>query len=85
MSLQAQLEHLTATGQTKELIGKADLYVPSTPNSLYVPLHARRVLGHDNVWFSQAGARLRPAAAPLATVGCRAARMLTFTRMRGLG
>lgn len=58
LSLQQQLEHLVASGQYNELIGDADIYVPSTPNSLYVPLHVRRVLGHDNVWFSQAGARL---------------------------
>lgn len=53
-----QLEHLQQSGQYDKLIGGADIYVPSTPNSLYVPLRARRALGHDNVWFSQAGARL---------------------------
>jgi hypothetical protein len=58
LSLEQQLRHLQASGQYDELIGGADIYVPSTPNSLYVPLHVRRVLGHDNVWFSQAGARL---------------------------
>lgn len=58
LSLEQQLSHLQATGQYDELIGGADIYVPSTPNSLYVPLYIRRVLGHDNVWFSQAGARL---------------------------
>lgn len=57
LSLEQQLQHLQASGQYDELIGGADIYVPSTPNSLYVPLHVRRVLGHDNVWFSQAGAR----------------------------
>jgi hypothetical protein len=56
LSLEQQLNHLRATGQYDELIGGTDVYVPSTPNSLYVPLHVRRVLGHDNVWFSQAGA-----------------------------
>lgn len=56
-SLEQQLEYLWVSGQYDELIGGADIYVPSTPNSLYVPLHVRRVLGHDNVWFSQAGAR----------------------------
>jgi hypothetical protein len=58
LSLEQQLVFLKETGQYDELIGGADIYVPSTPNSLYVPLHVRRVLGHDNVWFSQAGARL---------------------------
>lgn len=58
LSLEQQLVHLRESGQYDELIGGADIYVPSTPNSLYVPLHVRRVLGHDNVWFSQAGARL---------------------------
>ncbi len=58
LSLEQQLNHLQESGQYDELIGGADIYVPSTPNSLYVPLHVRRVLGHDNVWFSQAGARL---------------------------
>lgn len=56
LSLEQQLQHLQGSGQYDELIGGADIYVPSTPNSLYVPLHVRRVLGHDNVWFSQAGA-----------------------------
>lgn len=58
LSLEQQLQHLQASGQYDELVGNMDIYVPSTPNSLYVPLHVRRVLGHDNVWFSQAGARL---------------------------
>lgn len=58
LSLEQQLRYLQASGQYDELIGGEDIYVPSTPNSLYVPLHVRRVLGHDNVWFSQAGARL---------------------------
>ena len=58
LSLEQQLKHLQASGQYDELIGGEDIYVPSTPNSLYVPLHVRRVLGRDNVWFSQAGARI---------------------------
>lgn len=58
LSLEQQLIHLRESGQYDELIGGRDIYVPSTPNSLYVPLHVRRVLGHDDVWFSQAGARL---------------------------
>ena len=58
LSLEQQLAHLKASGQYGELIGDADIYVPSTPNSLYVPLHVRRLLGRDNVWFSQAGGRL---------------------------
>lgn len=58
LSLEQQLRYLQTSGQYDELIDGADIYVPSTPNSLYVPLHVRRVLGHDNVWLSQAGARL---------------------------
>jgi hypothetical protein len=58
LSLEQQLRHLQESGQYADLIGESDMYVPSTPNSLYVPLHVRRVLGHDNVWFSQAGALL---------------------------
>lgn len=57
LSLEQQLKHLQASSQYDDLIGGADIYVPSTANSLYVPLHVARVLGHDNVWFSQAGAR----------------------------
>lgn len=53
MSLEAQLKHLIETDQHYQLIGDADIYAPSTPNSLYVPLHVMRVLGRDNVWFSQ--------------------------------
>lgn len=53
MSLEAQLKHLIETEQHHELIGEADIYVPSTPNSLYVPLHVMRVLGKSNVWLSQ--------------------------------
>jgi hypothetical protein len=58
LPLEQQLDYLKESGQYDELIGGRDIYVPSTPNSLYVPLHVRRVLGHDNVWFSQSGARL---------------------------
>jgi hypothetical protein len=53
LSLQQQLEHLMSSDTYEELIGGADIYVPSTPNSLYVPLHVMRVLGKSNVWFSQ--------------------------------
>lgn len=58
LSLQQQLEYLITSGQYEELIGGEDIYVPSNPNALYVPLHVRRILGEENVWFSQAGARL---------------------------
>lgn len=58
LSLQQQLEYLVSSGQYDKLIGDEDIYVPANPNALYVPLHVRRVLGRDNVWFSQAGARL---------------------------
>jgi len=58
LSLQQQLEYLITSGQYEELIGGEDIYVPANPNALYVPLHVRRILGEENVWFSQAGARL---------------------------
>lgn len=58
LTLSQQLEFFKASGQYDELIGDADIYVPANPNALYVPLHVRRVLGRDNVWFSQAGARV---------------------------
>jgi len=58
LTLEQQLRHLQTSGQYDQLIDDADIYVPSTPNSLYVPLHVRRILGHENVWFSQAGARV---------------------------
>ena len=64
LSLQQQLEYFISSGQYEQyfahgldLAQAKRLYVPSTPNSLYVPLHVRRVLGLENVWFSQAGAR----------------------------
>lgn len=58
LSLEQQLSYLRDSGQLDQLVGNADIYVPANPNALYVPLHVRRVLGRDNVWFSQAGARL---------------------------
>lgn len=65
LSLEKQLNFYVESGQFKEhfdykpgVFGNKHLYVPSTPNSLYVPLHVRRVLGVENVYFSQAGARL---------------------------
>ena len=58
LTLEQQLEYLLASGQYDDLIGDADIYVPATPNSLFVPLHAARVLGRRNVYFSQAGATL---------------------------
>jgi hypothetical protein len=53
MSLRNQMEHAESSGQISELIGDADIYVPSTVNSLYVPLHVKRLLDRENVWFSQ--------------------------------
>jgi hypothetical protein len=58
LSLQQQLEHFVETGQYERYVAGKKIYVPSTPNSLYVPLHVRRLLGHEDVWFSQGGARL---------------------------
>lgn len=58
LSLEQQLQYLIASGQYDDLVGNADIYVPATPNSLFVPLHAARVLGRDDVYTSQAGATL---------------------------
>ncbi len=58
LSLQQQLSHFVDSGQFDQYVGDRKVYVPSTPNSLYVPLHVRRVLGLDDVHFSQAGARV---------------------------
>jgi hypothetical protein len=67
LSLQHQLEYFISSGQYEyhfaygyDKAQARSLYVPSTPNSLYVPLHVKRVLGHSDVAFSQAGARLVP-------------------------
>lgn len=57
LSLEKQLNHLVESGQYEALVGDKPVYVPSTPNSLYVPLHAKRVLGLKDIAFSQAGAR----------------------------
>lgn len=57
LSLRQQLEFVMRSGQFQAEI-QGPIYVPSTPNSLYVPLHVRRVLGSLDVCFSQAGARV---------------------------
>lgn len=65
LSLEKQLNYFVESGQFEHYFryehgpeGLKNLYVPSTPNSLYVPLHVKRILGLDDVCFSQAGARL---------------------------
>ena len=57
LSLEQQLKYIMSSGEFGDLSQKR-VYVPSTPNSLYVPLHVRRVVGLQDVWFSQGGARL---------------------------
>lgn len=58
LSLEMQLRHLVESGQYATLVGDNPVFVPANPNALYVPLHVRRVLGLDNIWFSQGSARL---------------------------
>jgi hypothetical protein len=57
MSLADQLKQLLQDSQYGKLLTERPLYVPANPNALYVPLHVRRVLKRQDIWFSQAGAR----------------------------
>jgi hypothetical protein len=58
LSLQQQLEHFMESGQSVDLVGLANIYVPTNFNALYVPLHVADITGRDNVWFSQNGGTL---------------------------
>ena len=57
LSLQQQLEYLLLDEVYFQLLQRP-LYVPANQNALYVPLHVRRVLDRDDIWFSQSGARI---------------------------
>lgn len=59
LSLEKQLEYLVEREPPYgELLTKRPLYVPANQNALYVPLHVRRVLKRQDIWFSQSGARI---------------------------
>lgn len=59
LSLQKQLEYLLEREPPyAKLLTERPLYVPANQNALYVPLHARRVLKRQDIWFSQSGARV---------------------------
>ena len=54
LSLEQQLTHLVDSGQYAELVGERRVFVAvNGGNALYIPLHMRRVLGLDDIWFSQ--------------------------------
>jgi hypothetical protein len=59
LSLEKQLQYLLENEPAyAKLLTERPLYVPANQNALYVPLHVRRVLGRDDIWFSQSGARI---------------------------
>ncbi len=54
LSLEQQLKYLVESGQYAELVGERKVFVAvNGGNALYIPLHMRRVLGLDDIWFSQ--------------------------------
>lgn len=63
LSLEEQLAELVSSFWFQDNLGEdwreQQFFVPANPNALYVPLHVRRVLRLDDVWFSQAGAELQ--------------------------
>ncbi len=58
LSLQEQLQHFVATGQFDQYVAGQKIFVATNPNALYVPLHIKRVLELDDIWFSQGAAGL---------------------------
>lgn len=58
LSAQQQLEHFVASGQFDELVGDRKVFVATNPNATYIPLHVKRVLGLNDIWFSQGASRL---------------------------
>lgn len=59
LSLEAQLKHLMQHAEYRKLLTERQLFVPANPNALYVPLHVCRVLGRQDIWFAQGGARIQ--------------------------
>jgi len=54
LPLQKQLELLVSSGEFDQLVGERKVFVAvNGGNALYVPLHVYRVLGLDDIWFSQ--------------------------------
>jgi hypothetical protein len=59
LSLEEQLTTLRHhSDKYYRLLVERPLYVPANQNALYVPLHVRRVLKRQDIWFSQSGARI---------------------------
>jgi hypothetical protein len=59
LSLQQQLEYLMKSEPPyAKLLTERRLYVPTNQNALYMPLHVRRVLQRNDIYFSQSGARV---------------------------
>jgi hypothetical protein len=64
LSLEQQLQYLVQDDEYFRLVTEKPLYVPANQNALYVPLHVRRVLGRQDIWFSQSGARIERQSPP---------------------
>jgi hypothetical protein len=58
LSLEQQLQYLVQDDEYFQMVTEKPLYVPANQNALYVSLHVRRVLGRQDIWFSQSGARI---------------------------
>lgn len=59
LTLEQQLKYLYQENKHTADLVMNQLYVPANPNALYVPLHVRRVLKRQDIWFSQGGARIQ--------------------------
>lgn len=58
-TLEEQLRFLVNTKQWEKLVGGRKVFVATNGgNALYIPLHIRRVLGLDDIWFSQPASNL---------------------------
>jgi hypothetical protein len=71
LSLEEQLKHLVKSGLYEHIFATGPdnayakpLYVPANQNALYLPMHVRRVLGRQDIWFSQSGARVERESPP---------------------
>jgi hypothetical protein len=71
LSLEEQLNYLVKSGMYEWLFATGHdmtsvkpIYVPANQNALYLPLHVRRVLKRQDIWFSQSGARIEQQTPP---------------------
>jgi hypothetical protein len=54
LSAEAMMKLMVGSGEFAELVGNRRVFVAvNGGNALYIPLHMRRVLGLDDIWFSQ--------------------------------